>query len=291
MNNELTAIQASTFIGGNGTEQINDMVIGEDGTVLICGGTGSSDFPVTENSHDTSFNGGSSDDFYEGDGFLTIMDQTLTTLSASTYLGGDWHDHITSILINKDDIRVTGETGSNDFPYMVETKGDSDAFVCRFNANETPVPLPAPGRPGHWQSKDRGLASEIYLDINICDDGTFNGVWQIYLCGNASQICLLDEDSPKPPASGTIDFQNRVGTITLGEDIKDVPFYISKQTTDELTIYFNIDANSDKSSRAYLYYQGGCETGTCQESPGGDSGSGGGDGGGGGGCFLKSISD
>ena len=217
---------------------------------------------------------------------MTILDQTLTTLSASTYLGGNWYDHITSIVINKDDILVTGETGSNDFPYMLETKGDSDAFVCRFNANETPVPLPAPGRSGHWQCKDSGLATEIYLDINICDDGTFNGIWQIYLCGNASSICLLDENSQKSPASGTIDFQNRAGTITLGEEIKDAPFHISKETPDELTIYFNLDANSDLSTRAYLYYQGECETGTCQESPGGGSG-GGGDSGGG--CFLKSI--
>ena len=66
LNSDLTTIRASTFLGGKGHEQVSDMVIGNDGTVFLCGGTGSSDFPVTENSHDNSFNGGLPNDFFEG---------------------------------------------------------------------------------------------------------------------------------------------------------------------------------------------------------------------------------
>lgn len=83
LNSELTTIEASTFLGGDGAEQVSDMVILEDGTVLLCGGTGSSNFPVTKESYDPIFNGGHTGDFYEGDGFLTILDQPPDKLRIS----------------------------------------------------------------------------------------------------------------------------------------------------------------------------------------------------------------
>ena len=75
--------------------------------------------------------------------------------------------------------------------------------------------------------------------------------------------------------------------------LRDVPFSIVKQIPDE----FLAEIDPDNSAgdwparvRFYLYYQGECEAGTCQVSPGGSTGSGGGSsGGGGGGCFLNSL--
>jgi len=291
LNNALTAIQASTFIGGNGTEQVSDMVIGDDGRVLLCGGTGSSDFPVTDNCHDNSFSGGMTNDFYEGDGFVTILDHTLKTLSLSTYLGGDWYDHIASILVNNNDILVAGETGSDNFPYMIETKGYSDAFVCLFNANKTPDPLPY-GRPGHWQSESSSLLPSIYLDVNVCDNGSFSGIWSMYVC-MPGWPCVIADDTPQYPVSGTIDFLNSAGTINLNENCKDVPFGITKQSPDRLAIVINPDgAAEDCATEAVVtsfYYKGDYETGTCQGSPG-DGGDGGGVGGGGG-CFITNLKD
>ena len=296
LNSELTAIRASTFLGGNGHEQVSDMVIGNDGTVFLCGGTASSDFPVTGNFHDNSFNGiDTANDFYQGDGFLSIFDQTLTTSSASTYLGGDWFDHITSILAVNDDIIVAGETSSSDFPYMTVRSGGSDAFLCRFNANEAPEPRPFTGHPGHWRSAESGAPMDIYLDVNICDDGSFSGILQVYLCPTVgSVLCVLPDDAPSLSASGTIDFQNWVGTINLGNDCKDVPFRIAKQIPDEFVIRINPDGaegNCFDGSRSFFYYQGAYEAGTCQANPGGGGGAGdgGSSGGGGGGCFLNST--
>ena len=101
LNSDLTTIEASTFLGGDGTEQVSDMVIHEDGRVLVCGGTGSANFPVTDNAHDDTFNGPSTNDFYKGDGFITIFDPTLTTCSESTFLGGRFFDHIVSVLLTQ----------------------------------------------------------------------------------------------------------------------------------------------------------------------------------------------
>ena len=304
LNSELTAITASTFIGGSGTEQVRDMVIQSDGTVLLCGGTGSSDFPVTEDSHSGIFNGGNTDSFYQGDGFVTLMDKALTTLIESTYLGGSWHDHAAAILVNNNDIIVAGETNSGTFPYVIEITGYSDAFVCRFNADETPEPLPS-GGPGHWLSNEVGSASKIYLDVNFCNDGTFKGIWRMHLCISSTICGIVEEDAPNP-VTGMIDFENYIGTITLGDNCIDTPFVIYKQTADRLIIDINqdgVDGNCNMEDfRSFLYYQGECDAGTCEDSvdpvdddpdPGGEDDPDPGDeddqsdDGGGGGCFVS----
>ncbi|XPS89205.1 uncharacterized protein Dvar_72240 [Desulfosarcina variabilis str. Montpellier] len=307
LNSDLTAISASTFIGGSGTDQVSDMVIQDDGTVFLCGGTGSSDFPVTEDCHDGAFNGGNTDDFYEGDGFLTIMDQALTTLIGSTYLGGNSHDHAAAILANNDDILVAGETWSSDFPYMIETIGitTSDAFVCRFNADETPETLPSAG-PGYWLSHETGSADSIHLDVNICDDGTFSGQWRMYYCISSTICSIADEFQPNP-VSGTIDFDNSKGTIDIGDDCTNVPFVIFKQNEERLVLHIN-PGGTDSSCTvedfwSELDYQGECEAGTCEnddvdddddnDNDNDDNDDGGGDGGGGGGgsggCFISAL--
>jgi hypothetical protein len=315
LRNDLTSLSASTFLGGDGIEQVSDMVIGSDGSVGLVGGTGSSNFPVTENAHDSTFNGfgytyGESD-FHVGDGFITILDQALARLSGSTYLGGHSKDHITSVLVSNDDIIVAGETNSNNFPYMIEVAGRSDAFFCRFHPSETPEDLPS-ARPGHWQSNDSGSASNIHLDIDICDDGSFKGIWRGYFC-IIDLGCFISDDLesflPKP-VYGTMDFKHNTGTLTLGEDCKDLPISILRQTPDKLHVGIHEGGDSEhclEGFTSYLDYQGQSEDGKCQVGPDvdgdddGDDGDGGDDddddddgdeekeggGGGGGGCFLN----
>lgn len=170
-------------------------------------------------------------------------------------------------------------------------KGQSDAFICRFNPNEAPAPRPFSGRPGHWQANDGGFADEVYLDVNICDDGSFSGIWQNYFCSVPGLICLLIEDSPQFPVSGRIDFQNWSGTITLGDDIKDIPLNITRQEDDLLLFHFDPDTPSDDfpaGFRFFLYYKGECEAGACKETtpiPPSHGNSGGGKSG----CFLNSM--
>jgi hypothetical protein len=69
LNNNLTQVIASTFLGGEGADQVSDLFINAEDTIILAGGTGSANFPTTTDAHDTSFNGGDSDDFYKGDGF------------------------------------------------------------------------------------------------------------------------------------------------------------------------------------------------------------------------------
>ncbi|WP_419660683.1 hypothetical protein Dvar_10820 [Desulfosarcina variabilis str. Montpellier] len=288
LNSDLTEITASTFIGGESHDQVSDVVIHEDGRVFLAGGTASVNFPTTPGSYDEIFNGGKLSNFNNGDGFFMDLDNSLTACNSSTFLGGEDNDYISSILVNGDDILVAGATFSSNFPYVIENKGAPDAFICRFNENEDPSPLPIAG-PGHWKSNGTGSSSTIYLDINICADGPFSGVWRIYYCSTID--CRIDDSFPPEPISGNIDFENSSGTMDFNEECQDIPFRITKQTPERMIIDINpgdqIAGNCLGSVRSYIDSKGECEAGTCENDDVDDDNDD--DDGGGGGCFISAL--
>jgi hypothetical protein len=182
---------------------------------------------------------------------------------------------------------------------VIENKGNSDAFVCRFNGNEAPAPLPAAG-PGYWLSKDSGSANSLHLDIDICPDGSFKGMWQMYFC-LIYLGCFITDEIPPEPVFGTIDLENNTGLINMpASDCKDIPFVINKQSPDKLRISIHPGektSNCFGSTGSILLYQGESENGKCSDdstTPGGGKdtdGSGGGGVGGGGGCFILVADD
>jgi hypothetical protein len=259
--------------------------------VLVCGGTGSTNFPITEETYDRTFNGGHTNDFYEGDGFLTALNPSLTHCEVSTFIGGHSGDHASAVTINKEDIVLAGETWSDDFPYVVDNIGDSDAFVCRFNKDEEPDPLPSAGT-GHWRSHESGSASSLHLDIDICQDGSFQGIWQMYFC-IINLGCWITDEIPPEPVFGTIDLTKGSGTINMpASDCKDIPFVINKQSPDYLRISINPGDKIEDcfgSMGSNLHYQGESEDGKCGDDPPPPPPPPPGGGGGGGGCFITAT--
>lgn len=112
---ELETLMSSTFLGGEGNEKgwHNPVLrINDEGIVYIAGVTGSSNFPTTAEAYDNEFNGGTSDIF------LTKLNNDLSQLLASTYIGGNQDDDIAnSLFLSKDGyVYAAGHTFSNDFP-------------------------------------------------------------------------------------------------------------------------------------------------------------------------------
>ncbi|MCX5887156.1 MAG: SBBP repeat-containing protein [Proteobacteria bacterium] len=132
---------ASTFIGGSYGASIQAIAIDKSGNVLIAGETESSDFPTTSGAYDTSYNGGGE---WGGDVFVSKLNSSLTTLMASTFLGGKDEDDAYGLAIDSSgNVFVAGYTSSSDFPTtsgVYDTSyngGDEDVFVSKFNSSLT----------------------------------------------------------------------------------------------------------------------------------------------------------
>jgi hypothetical protein len=125
----------SNYIGGTEPDDIGGMAVMNNGDVVVCGRTSSSDFPVTSGAYQSSLNGSS-------DGFVVRLDGQTGSIVSSTLLGGEDSEYITDMtLTTKGDPVICGSTDSQDYPTtegaLQKTHGGgyTDAFVSIVSAD------------------------------------------------------------------------------------------------------------------------------------------------------------
>lgn len=120
-----SALQASTFIGGSANDGLNtnsglkfnyademrgEVLLDQNGDVIIVSSTFSADFPVTAGTYQTSIGGGQ-------DGCIVKLDPNLENMLYGTFLGGLQADAIYSVDIDSNNnIVVAGGTTSTNLP-------------------------------------------------------------------------------------------------------------------------------------------------------------------------------
>jgi len=131
MNSAGSALLYSTFLGGkSGVEIVRDLVVADDGSVMATGETGSSNFPLTPDGYDISYNGGISD------AFLVRLNPAGNALSYSTFLGGSAADEGYGVALSDGGMTaVGGFTQSSNFPtssgaYDTSYNGGWDGFLA-----------------------------------------------------------------------------------------------------------------------------------------------------------------
>ena len=108
---DLTTLLASTYLGGTNEDQGCSLALDRAGNVFVCGTTESPDFPTTPGANDRTYNGGSV--YGTGDAFISKLDGKLTTLLASTYLGGKDDEQTGCLAVGRWGIvYLTGNTSS-----------------------------------------------------------------------------------------------------------------------------------------------------------------------------------
>ncbi|MEW6571242.1 MAG: SBBP repeat-containing protein [Nitrospirota bacterium] len=139
-NNDLTSLLASTFVGGSDTDYIRSLAVFSDYDlypdiyIYAAGNTFSSDFPITPDAYDSSFNG-------KADTFIVLLNTNLTFLVSSTFLGGSRDDYASAVVLDSaGNVYVTGDTSSPDFPTTPGTLKSSlldqysDVFISKFDS-------------------------------------------------------------------------------------------------------------------------------------------------------------
>jgi hypothetical protein len=131
-----SALEYSTFLGGNSMEYGQGIAVDDFGNAYVTGHTYSDDFPITDDAYDTSYNA-------TYDVFVVKLNLTGSGLEYATFLGGNDDDYGKSIALDHSGCAyVTGVAMSSNFPttsgsFDTTHGGGDDVFVVKFNPTGT----------------------------------------------------------------------------------------------------------------------------------------------------------
>lgn len=129
LNSAGSALTYSTFLGGSSGDYNYDLGVTAAGQAVLVGNTDSNNFP-THNPIQAS-NAGLSD------AYVTTLAADGQSLTFSTYLGGANADKAYGLALDGNDIYVTGDTFSVNFPVQNPLQslsaGEADAFIAKLS--------------------------------------------------------------------------------------------------------------------------------------------------------------
>lgn len=99
----------STFLGGNGDDAVYSIDVDSNYNVIVCGGTNSTNFPVTPDAYQTTYGGGSAD------GFVSKISYNGDMLLSSTYYGSPAYDQAYFVRCGRhNEVFIYGQTKASD---------------------------------------------------------------------------------------------------------------------------------------------------------------------------------
>ena len=127
-------IETLKTIGGSGFDQISAVSILSDGSIIVAGSTGSTDFPLVNSFQNASRLADNNSDI-----FVAKYDK-LMNLEFSTIIGGSSIDRVSKMIIDQNnDIFVAGFTLGDDFPMVNgiydHSFGTTDIILLKLNQN------------------------------------------------------------------------------------------------------------------------------------------------------------
>ncbi|HHT9106715.1 MAG TPA: SBBP repeat-containing protein, partial [Candidatus Wujingus californicus] len=121
----LSSLLVSTYLGGSDSDNVYCLYIDNNGNIYLTGSTASTDFPTTAGAYSISIS-----DSNNVDAFISKLDSGLTTLIASTFLGGTKEDVAQSLIVDASGyVYAGGYTLSSNFP---TTPGAYDTYNSSF---------------------------------------------------------------------------------------------------------------------------------------------------------------
>jgi len=163
LNNDLTTLVSSTFMGGSANEVGYAITLDRLGNVYVAGGTDSGDYPTTPGAYDQVHNPGG--EWQTSDAFVSKFDNGLTNLMASTFLGGSGNDSVwlgTIAIDDSENVFVAGYTVSRNFPTTPRAYDRTFGGACYY------------GMPSPICIND-GFVSKFNNDLTTLKASTFMG--------------------------------------------------------------------------------------------------------------------
>ncbi|MHA2096082.1 MAG: SBBP repeat-containing protein [Candidatus Hodarchaeales archaeon] len=163
-------IDFSTFLGGQGEDEGQALVVDSWRNIYVTGITNSEDFPTSVNAFQSSHTG-------IGDSFITKLAANGTSLEWSTYLGGSAEDISWDIALdNETNVYTVGRTFSDDFPLQDHLYNYTPPNVNSFISS-----LSKDGDSLLWSTYIGGRGWDDVLSLVVDSQSTL-----VYFCGATS---------------------------------------------------------------------------------------------------------
>jgi len=190
MNASASTLMFSTFLGGDGREELPDISLGADGSVYVMGTTVSNNFPVTEGVIQDQNPG-------EKSVFISRLNADGSSLIFSTYLGGDYNDSGSSIITDTEgNAYISGNSYSEDFPVTPGTLDfNGGIFITKINPSASELIFSTFVAPGNGRGMVVDDAGNIFIVGDHSGDGTYipitPGAFQTVGTGSHSSFAMV----------------------------------------------------------------------------------------------------
>lgn len=135
MSQDLSTMIWSTYFGGSGNDAGYSMFLATDKSVYICGGTTSSDLPVTSNAYQSTY----ADSANVSDGFVAHLSPNGDILLHCTYIGKTGYDQAYLIKGDNEDLpHVLGQTSASGTQWIHNAQyyvPDGGQFMAKLTSN------------------------------------------------------------------------------------------------------------------------------------------------------------
>lgn len=174
MDNSLSSLVWSSFLGGSDDDAVYAVDIDSNGDVIVCGGTQSTNFPTTFGAVQLAYGGGTAD------GFIVKIVQSGSVVEFSSFWGSSAYDQIYFVELDDEDrVHVFGQTTAPGNTYIINaaygTPG-SGQFITKFSPSVNAVVWSTAFGTGNGTPN---ISPTAFL-VDVCD--------KIYLSGWGSGI-------------------------------------------------------------------------------------------------------
>ena len=177
-----SSLMWGTYLGGSGTDFVDEVLVDRDGSVIVAGHTNSTDMPV--------LNGYSATNQGDYDVFAAKLSAAGDSLVWASYLGGrTWECGIAAAFDDAGNIILGGFTDSNDFPtpsgFDRTYNGNQDGYLAKLANSSPPV----------------SFAYSRWIPVASHSSGAFGSDWRTDLSifnptasqGNVEVRCFLPD--------------------------------------------------------------------------------------------------